>query len=168
MQNKTGELTMKYHMRRIEREITSIDKINSIIEQGKFATIAMCYQHSPYVITLSYGYNRESQTLYFHSANSGKKVDILKANPEICMTVIQDDGYIDGECGHSYKSVVIYGKMELIENDMEKRNGIEIIINHLESKPKMIIDKFDTMKEKIKNTNVYKVKIIKISGKEGR
>jgi nitroimidazol reductase NimA-like FMN-containing flavoprotein (pyridoxamine 5'-phosphate oxidase superfamily) len=88
---------MKYHMRRGEREIKEWTVNEEILRKGKFATLALCRNNEPYIVTLSYGYESATQSLYFHCAKDGLKTEFVTGNPNICATIIQDIGYVQNE-----------------------------------------------------------------------
>jgi nitroimidazol reductase NimA-like FMN-containing flavoprotein (pyridoxamine 5'-phosphate oxidase superfamily) len=159
---------MKYHLRRAEREIKDTGIIEEILRTGKYAIISLCRNNEPYVVTLSYGYDAENKVIYFHSAKNGLKIDFIKSNPEACLTIFKDNGYIQNECAHSYRSVIIRGRMELVENESEKRKGIEIMINQLENNPDIVKSRLDAKKEIYENMQVLKLKISEITAKEGK
>jgi uncharacterized protein len=159
---------MKYHLRRAEREIKDNSIIEEILRTGKYAIIALCRNNEPYAVTLSYGYDAENKALYFHSAKNGLKIDFIKSNPEACLTILKDNGYIQNECAHSYRSVIIRGRIELVENESEKKKGIEIMINQLEKNPDTMKTKLNDKKEIYENMQVLKLKISEITAKEGK
>jgi nitroimidazol reductase NimA-like FMN-containing flavoprotein (pyridoxamine 5'-phosphate oxidase superfamily) len=159
---------MKYHLRRAEREIKDNSIIEEILKTGKYAIIALCRNNEPYAVTLSYGYDAENKALYFHSAKDGLKIDFIKSNPDACLTILKDNGYIQNECAHSYRSVIIRGWMELVENESEKRKGIEIMINQLENNPDIMKSRLNAKKEIYENMQVLKLKISEITAKEGK
>jgi uncharacterized protein len=57
----------RYHMRRKDRQITDKDELSEILTQGKYAIISMCRDNEPYIVTLSYGYDKAKNALYFHT-----------------------------------------------------------------------------------------------------
>lgn len=129
----------QYHLKnRPNRELTHKSDIDRVLSEGKFATISMCRENEPYIVTLSYGYNSDNETLYFHSAKKGLKLDFLKANKNVCATVIKDKGYLIDECGHEYESVVFWGYMLIVDDLQEKKLGMRIILQHLEEKDSII------------------------------
>jgi general stress protein 26 len=107
----------KYHMNKAEREITDNSQLLEILERGKYATIAMCRDNEPYIVTMSFGYDPARHALYFHSAVKGRKLDIIAANPAVCATVIEDGGYLVNQCSHRYRSVVLDGNMHIVDDD---------------------------------------------------
>lgn len=158
----------KYHMRRQDRLITDTDEIKEILKQGKYAVIAMVNGDKPYVVTLSYGYDPKSELLYLHTGPEGYKIDCLKTNPNVCATIIDDCGYLNGECGHKFRTLIINGEMEFVDLLEEKKYGMKVILEHLEKMPSRISEKAissDTMYEKIV---VIKLRTKDISGKKGQ
>lgn len=69
-------------MRRKEKEINNITEIERIINESPVCRIALSDNGLPYMIPVCFGYS--NRHLYFHSANAGKKIDILKKNNNIC------------------------------------------------------------------------------------
>jgi nitroimidazol reductase NimA-like FMN-containing flavoprotein (pyridoxamine 5'-phosphate oxidase superfamily) len=123
-------------MRRKDKEITDSEKMKSILESAKFVTIAMCMENSPYLVTLSYGYDRKRNCIYFHCAKEGKKIEFLKANNTVWGQVLNDLGYLKGQCNHLFETVQFQGKVSFLEKVEEKREAIECMIRHLEQAPK--------------------------------
>ncbi|MHA2393727.1 MAG: pyridoxamine 5'-phosphate oxidase family protein, partial [Promethearchaeota archaeon] len=109
----------KYHMRRVEKEISDKENLIKIVKSRKYTTISLCKENEPYLVTLSYGYDESKNALYFHCSKEGQKIDFIKANPNVCGTVIEDNGYEDG-CGQAYRSVVFRGEMTIVEDIKEK------------------------------------------------
>ena len=95
----------RFHLQKKEREIKDIQGILSLIKKGKYTSIAMCRNNEPYIVTLSYGYDEVKNALYFHSRLKGLKYEIIKENPQVCATIIEDKGYIMNECAHAFCSV---------------------------------------------------------------
>ena len=159
---------MKYHMRRSERELKDNNDIEEILKNGKYATIALCNNNEPYIVTLSYGYDSANKVFYFHAAKQGAKIDFIKSNPNACLTIIEDNGYIQKECAHSYRSVVVRGSIELVQSETEKRHGIEVMIDHLEDNPEIQRSKLDNKNGVYVSMQMIKLKIKEVTGKAGR
>ncbi len=157
----------KYHMRKFEREIAGKEEIADILRNGKYAVISMCRNSEPYIVTLSYGYDEDRNSLYLHSAKTGLKIDFIKENPKVCATVIEDGGYLKGECEHKYASVVFWGNMQVVEDLNEKKHALTTMIDHLEEVPGPVKARL------LKNDSVYegvgilRLDINEITGKKG-
>ncbi len=152
-------------MRRNEKEISSKEELIGILKNGKYSIISLCKDNEPYIITLSYGYDESRHALYFHCAKEGQKIDFIKANPYICGTVIEDNGYEEG-CGQAFRSVVFRGKIVFVEALEEKKNGLDILIKHLEIDPNPIKNKFLKKDNSYENLGMLRLDITEISGKE--
>ena len=68
---------------------------------------------------------------YFHCALEGKKLDAIKAHPEVCLSAVTrctpTVGPLDGSFTLQYKSAVAYGRAELVTDDEEKVLGLRLI-----------------------------------------
>lgn len=157
---------MTYHMRRKDREIVDKSKMVEVIKSGRYAVIALCRESEPYIVSLSYGFDESTDTFYFHGANEGQKIDFIRSNPRACLTIVQDKGYQEGHCTHAYRSIIVRGKMILIDDPEERVLGVKVMINHLETdggKHRQMIK--DT--EKIwRDTQMFKLRIESMSCKE--
>lgn len=132
---------MPHHLRRTDREITDPARIEALLREGRFCTIALADEDGPYAVTLSYGYDPAASRLYFHCAAEGRKIDAIARDPRACATVIADRGYKHGECAHPFESVVLHGTMRLVSDPAEKLHGLRVLVEHLEDGP----DAFATM-----------------------
>ena len=158
-----------YHLHnRPNRELTKKSDIVRILEKGKFAVISMCRENEPYIVTLSYGYDAENDTLYFHCAKNGLKLDFLNSNKNVCATVIEDKGYVMDECGHEYESVVFWGDMQIVKDLHEKKHGMSILLLHLEEKDSVIKEKQLKSDDFYSKMEILKLRVRQIHGKAGR
>ena len=119
-------------MRRKDKEITDKEKMKGILEAAKYVTIAMCMDDSPYLVTLSHGYDRKRNCIYFHCAKEGKKIEFLKANNEVWGQALNDLGYLNGKCNHLFQTVQFSGKVTFLETVEAKREAVQCMIRHLE------------------------------------
>jgi nitroimidazol reductase NimA-like FMN-containing flavoprotein (pyridoxamine 5'-phosphate oxidase superfamily) len=149
---------MQYHPKRVRNEILDSNEIEDIILCSNHITLALCSNDVPYIVTMSYGYDRDRKYLYFHCAKKGDKLDYIEKNENGCGTIIIDNGYLKKQCDHNYKSLVIRGKINKVEDLEEKKHGLQILLNHLEEDPKPIFER------NIKNDESYgKVTILRLS-----
>jgi nitroimidazol reductase NimA-like FMN-containing flavoprotein (pyridoxamine 5'-phosphate oxidase superfamily) len=102
-------------------------------------TVAMCRNDEPYLVTLSHGYDKENNAIYFHCAYEGKKIDILKANNRIWGQAIVDRGYVPGQCDHLFSSVQFGGRVNFVEDGAEKRRALAVMIGQLEREPESVM-----------------------------
>ena len=110
-------------MRRKDREITDVQDILGIVKKCTTCHIAMVDNSMPYVVPMSYGFSYENDklTLYFHSAKEGRKIDILRKNPNVSFSIcVEKQIVIDDKqpcrSGRFYESVIGFGHVEFIED----------------------------------------------------
>lgn len=156
----------RYHLRRSEKEIKERKEIERIIKEGKYAVLALSKDCQPYVLTLSYGYDFENETFFFHTAKKGMKIDFIMANPKASLTVIEDLGYVQNECEHRFKSVVVFGDIEIVESYDEKVFALNVMFEHLEKNPDKMRKKHLENRQKIENVCILKMKANKLTAKE--
>ena len=127
----------------------------------------MCRENEPYLVTLSYGFDSSRNSLYFHCANEGLKLDFIRENPNVCSTIIEDKGYKKNECNHAYRSVILRGKMKRVKDIWEKQHGFNVLLYHLEVNPEMLKKKLFKTNEPYESTCILRMDIESIQGKEG-
>ncbi len=154
-----------FHPRRSDREIKNAEEIDAIIGSQKYMTIAMCSGNEPYLATLSFGYDKELKCLYFHCATEGKKLAILKKNPVVWGQIVQDRGYLKGECSHAYSSVQFRGVVTILDDIEEKQRALSFMICQLEADPAPIKERL-VMGKDLSKVVVGRIEITAFSGKK--
>ncbi len=117
-------------MRRADREITDIGKIEAIIAKARYMHLGMLDGDYPYIVPLHYGYQMENGklTFYAHCAKEGHKLDCLKENPNVFVQIDRGESLIEAEVpcayGAEYECVMCRGKAVLIEDGAEKAQAL--------------------------------------------
>jgi len=155
----------EYHLRRKDKAIVDRKRMLDFLEGQKLVTVALSKDGKPYLFTADYGFDRKSKSIFVHCAKKGKKIDYIGANPVVWGQVMEDLGYVQGECDHKYRTVQFNGKAELVTDIEEKRKALNIMIDRLEDEPEKgkreLIDKSG-----LKNVLIIRIKIVGLSGKE--
>ena len=113
-------------MRRKDREITDIRTILELVSECKVCRLAMTDDGVPYIVPLNYGYEYAdgALTFYFHSAEEGRKLEILKKHPLACVELDGRGGLVEApnpcSYGYTFASVIGTGRVEFIEDTEEK------------------------------------------------
>lgn len=159
---------MTYHVRRTDREITDRERVEALLHEGRFCTIALVDEGGPYAVTLSYGYAADAGRLYFHCAAEGRKIDAIVADPRAFASVVFDRGYLTGSCEHPYQSLVLTGRMRVIEDPSEKIEALRVLCAHQEK----ATDAFDAMgfniPARVKGVTALAFDIENVTAKEGK
>jgi len=149
-------------MRRREQEITDKSVIESILERATVCRIGLCDQDTPYVVPVVFGY--KDNRLYFHSAREGKKIAILKRNNRVCFEVDIAQELVPSEapCKWSvkYLSVIGFGKAFFVNGAREKREALNIIMEHYSRRS------YEYPAEAIAEVTIIRVEIDTMTGKQ--
>ncbi len=154
-------------IRRREKTIREEREMQSILKATKYVTIAMCSNNEPYLVTLSHGYDSKNSCIFFHCAQEGKKIDILRENGIVWGQAFVDHGYANGKCDHLYVSVHFRGHVTFITDIEEKRKALTVMVNQLEPNPSRVIEEQFTAKS-LKRVNIGRIDIEYMSGKKSK
>ena len=96
-----------------------------ILSQGYVAHVGFIEDGIPYVIPLSYHYDKDApESIYLHGSIRSRAMKILASGETVCVTVTLTDGlvYSRKAMNHSmnYRSVVLFGKGREVADENEK------------------------------------------------
>lgn len=155
-----------WHTRHPDKAITDPAEIARIVAGQKFLTLALCAENRPYLVTLSHAYDAERKCFYFHCSPTGRKLDLVRANPQVYGQVLEDGGYVAGECEHRYRTAQFEGRAEVVVDPDEKLHALRLLIERLEPAPEPV--KARSLKpERLNGVAVLRVTVTGWSGKKG-
>jgi nitroimidazol reductase NimA-like FMN-containing flavoprotein (pyridoxamine 5'-phosphate oxidase superfamily) len=150
-------------VRRTEKEIADRAEMEAIIRRCRVCRLAMVENGMPYVVPLNFGF--ADDTLYFHCASKGRKIDILKKNGAVCFEFDVDHELVKGEkaCewGMHYQSVIGFGTAVFVTDPADKRRALDVIMSHYTDSDAP----FRYPDAEIKRTTVISVPIDHMTGK---
>ena len=73
----------------------------------------------PYGYPINHYYDEDTNKIYIHGANFGHRVSAVKADPKVSYCVFGGEYQKEGDWAKYVKSVIIFGKAELIEDAEE-------------------------------------------------
>lgn len=151
-------------MRRKDKEISDNSKIEAVIARATVCRLAMVDGNRPYIVPLCFGY--QDDTLYFHSANTGKKLELLRSNNRVCFELDVDCNIISGDraCdwGMHYQSVIGHGRAEFLEDPAAKRRALDIIMQQYAGPD----NAFDYDDSALGRTVVFRVRVATMTAKQ--
>jgi len=119
--------------RRSNRGSFDRETIYSILDEGFICHVGFVSDGQPFVIPTAYG--REGNFIYLHGAVVSRMMRELSKGIDVCVTVTLVDGLVMARSAfhHSmnYRSVVIFGKAELITDETEKNDALFAFTEHL-------------------------------------
>jgi nitroimidazol reductase NimA-like FMN-containing flavoprotein (pyridoxamine 5'-phosphate oxidase superfamily) len=149
-------------MRRKEKEITDKSAIEAVIRKSLVCRIGLSEGDTPYVVPVCFGY--QDRTIYAHGSLKGKKVDMLRKNPNVCFEFDINAKIVEAEhaCDWSinYQSVIGFGKASLVTDPDEKRKVLEVIMRQYSDKA------FHFPENKLAATGIIRIEITSMTGKQ--
>lgn len=73
----------------------------------------------PYSMPMNFYYNNDDGCIYFHCGKSGHRLDSLKKSDKVCFCVYEKGYCNDGEWAYNVRSVIIFGRTEIIDDIKE-------------------------------------------------
>jgi uncharacterized protein len=118
-------------MRQAKLQLTDKEKINKFLAEAKTGYLGLVDQEYPYVVPLNYVWKDES--IYIHGAAEGRKMDVIRQNPNACFTVSEDLGTltdpVPAMTDTAYISVMIFGKIEMVTDLDEVTAAMQEMLN---------------------------------------
>ncbi len=158
-------------MRRHQNEITDRKEIETILTRCTIGRLATKGRDGyPYITPVNYTYLNDS--IYFHTAVEGEKLDNIFKDPKVCFEVDIPLAYLDRDFDRTrpacqvtqfYHCVIIRGRAEIVEDNWEKATALNRLMADHENEPgfNAIIPETPA----IKTCHVVAVRIETISGK---
>lgn len=154
---------MVREMRRSDRSMTTQD-MEELLRASEYGVLSILgLDGYTYGVPLSYVFANE--TIYFHSALEGYKLDSLQKHEKASFCVVGETELLPSKFSTKYQSVIVFGKITTIEGD-EKR---EALVGFLEKYSSDFMEKgMKYLASDEPKTKVLKLIIEDMSGKARR
>ncbi|MDO4792878.1 MAG: pyridoxamine 5'-phosphate oxidase family protein [Filifactor alocis] len=123
-------------MRRKDKEVTDIDKINEIIDSCDCCRLGFYDRGSVYIVPLNFGHLYEDgrHVFYFHGAKQGRKIDLIKEAPSVGFELDTNCRILENELAcefsASYQSIIGTGRVSFVQEMQEKKQALVRIMQH--------------------------------------
>lgn len=139
--------------------------IKNLINESEYGTLALCIDNKPYSVPINYvEFNDE---IYFHGSKKGKKIQMIKENKLASFSIVESYSLLpsyfstdDGRASpatHLYKSVIINGIIEFVEDFEEKTKGFEALMQKYQKEGQYIPLNNEIYQKIIQSTAMYKL-----------
>jgi uncharacterized protein len=109
------------------------ETVYNILDTAFVCHVGFSVDGQPFVIPTNYG--RSGDMLYLHGSAASRMLNTLSDGVPVCVTVTHVDGLVLARSAfhHSvnYRSVVILGKAQLVEDPAEKMEALRIFTEHV-------------------------------------
>jgi nitroimidazol reductase NimA-like FMN-containing flavoprotein (pyridoxamine 5'-phosphate oxidase superfamily) len=104
-----------------------------ILDAGKICHVGFSLDDQPYVVPMAYA--RMGDQLLIHGSVASRLVKNLADGLRCCVTVTHFDGLVYARStfnsSMNYRSVMVFGLARVIEDSDEKREAIQVLVDHL-------------------------------------
>ena len=139
----------------------------SVLAEAPYAVLSLAdHKGIPYGVPVSPVADREYGVIYFHCAKAGKKMELLRNNPKVCLSAVSQARSVPGEFEMSFRSAVFSGTAEIVEDEAEKVKALLLLCTHYDPTG---MERFDSVMEKeFPAVCVVKITPNGITGKEAK
>jgi nitroimidazol reductase NimA-like FMN-containing flavoprotein (pyridoxamine 5'-phosphate oxidase superfamily) len=152
-------------MRRRDREIIDNQEFEDIINKADVCRIAFANENMPYIVSMNFGYINQTKTFFFHCANEGKKLDMIRRNNYVCFELDIDHEIVKGkkgcDWGSKFTSIVGYGQIHIVTENNNKIEGLNSIMTHYGGEGEYKYD--DNV---VEQTTILRLEISEMTGKK--
>ena len=110
-------------MRRKKQQLPQEECVE-ILKHNTSGVLAVCGDHGyPYAVPISYVY--ANGALYLHCAKAGHKLDAIRTCDKVSFCIIEQDHVVPEEYTTYFRSVILFGRAKILEQEQEIRSAIE-------------------------------------------
>ncbi len=136
--------------------------MDAVLAEASVSRLAMTDGDMPYVVALNFVH--VDDVIYFHSAMSGRKLDLIARNPNVCMEADVGAELVTGnlpcQASMRYRSVIVMGRASLVSDHEEKKRALAAIT------AKYLGRHGDIPDAAIARTAVIRMDILSMTGKQ--
>jgi len=116
-------------IRRKSRELTG-ERVNELLRTTEYGFLSLGSSVNGYAygIPINYAYDDETNSLYFHGATEGQKLDEIRQNGKVSFCIVGRTQPLPDKFSTIYESVIAFGEASIIDNDEEKRKALRLLV----------------------------------------
>ena len=141
------------------------EAVNAVLDAGRICHVSFIEDGRPMCLPTAYG--RNGDDLILHGAAKGRLLEAMGDGRELCINVTLLDGLVLARSTfHSsmnYRSVVLLGRGEVIEDDAERGSALDVLVDHLA--PGRAAEVRASTEQELGATSVIRVPIVEASAK---
>jgi uncharacterized protein len=159
----------RVRVRRRDRQVTDEAWIVEMLQREPAGTLATVADGQPFVNTNLFVYCPEDDSIYLHTARTGRTRHNVEGEERVCFTVFKLGRILPAdtalEMSAEYSSVVVFGRASIVSDEDEARRALNALLHkyvpHLEAGK----DYRAIQPEELARTSVYRIAIESWSGK---
>ena len=116
-----------------ERGSQDLQMARDILDEARICHVGFTLKQQPYVVPMALG--RDGDRILLHGSSVSRLIQKLAGGLPCCVTVTHFDGLVLARSAfHSsmnYRSLMVFGSATEVEDDAEKRRGLDRLVEHL-------------------------------------
>lgn len=156
-------------MRRKDRAVEDDTWIVEFLRQASFGNIATVHESQPFITMTVFVYDPGTHALYMHTSRHGRMCANVKADDKVCFSVGKVGRMLPAETArefsNEYESVVVFGRIEIMEDLRKARDMMHLMIDKYFTHLKREVDYRAITLPEIEEIATYKIAIESWSGK---
>lgn len=124
-------------MRRHDRAVTELSELKAIIAEAKICRLGLVENGLAYIVPLNFGHEwaAELPRLFFHCAPTGRKLELLRQQPQVGFELDCRQELLPGDraCdyGYAYASIIGQGCISELREPAAKRHALDAIMRQV-------------------------------------
>lgn len=147
---------------RKKQQLSTEETIEILKKQVRGVLSVLGEDGYPYGMPINYWYNEVDGKIYFHTGKSGYRTDALKKHNKVSFCVYDEGFRRDGEWALNIKSVIVFGKINMIEDEETIKCIMEPFSKKFTQDDEYIQNEIETF---TKNTLLLELTIDNLCGK---
>jgi len=165
-------------MRRREKEIQNREVLEELLRSAPVCRIGLAPvpdsegEERPHADSLYAGYPlvvpvhfvHAGGRIYIHSARQGRKIEMLRRNPKVCVEIDEFHGLKPAqkacEYGTRFRSLIALGRARIVEDAGDKRRALQLLMEKYSGRS------FDFSKREIDKVAIIEIRIEEVTGKQ--
>jgi nitroimidazol reductase NimA-like FMN-containing flavoprotein (pyridoxamine 5'-phosphate oxidase superfamily) len=143
--------------------------VSTFLKQAQVGHIATHWDNQPFITPNLFWYDPDRRAIFFHTNIVGRLQANVARHPEACFEACNSGKLLPSnvamEFGFQYESVVVFGKIHLVEDDAEKRRALDGLLRKYFPRMKSGKEYRPITDAEMKPTAVFAIEIESWSGK---
>jgi len=152
-------------IRRQNRILEDQSRINELLNEAEYGFLSLGVSNNGYAygVPMSFVFDVEANSLYFHCALEGQKLDDMRKNNKVSFCVVGKTKPIENQFTTLYESVVAFGEADLSLDNDEKRKALRLLVRKYSPGYEELGEKY--MDKSWDRTFCFKIRIEHITAK---
>ena len=120
-------------IRGAKRAVNNEQAVYHILDAGFLCHVS--FQHEGQVMMIPMAYGRKDDDIFLHGSTKNFMLNQILNGQTVCIGVTLLDGIVLAktlfDTSANYRSVVLFGKASLVEDEQERLEGLKIITEHI-------------------------------------